>query len=205
MYIVSSRIGKPLIKDPNVSYTPSFLVFFVTTSSCAMKSAPLPPFLPILWQPELHYQCTIQFRRGRLHNLWENRLDCFNLNMFSELLYLFCKTFWICFAFYSEKSVQELQRWVTLYAPLITSELRTMMRKKLTNSQLIMMSRNVRICLTKFPHRCVTWNQDVWYLRSDDDCDDHSGRSKTSMTWLPIADMTRWFQWDTLALILTHP
>ena len=144
-----------------------------------------------LWQPELHYQCTIQFRRGRLHNLWENRLDCFNLNVFSELLYLFCKTFWICFAFYSENRCKSCNgEWPCVLAPLITSEFRTMMRKKLTNSQLIMMSRNVRICLTKFPHRCVTWNQDVWYLYSDD-CDDHLGRwllrSKTSVTWLPKA------------------
>ena len=139
VYIVSLKCSRlPFFK-------PSPLPLFAT--SCAIKSAS--PLLLLLWQAELHYQCTIQFRRGRLHNLWEKRLDCFNLNMFSEFLDLFCFLF--------SKGVPELlQRWVTLCAPLITSEFRTMMRKKLTNSQLITMSGNVRICLTKFPHRCVT-------------------------------------------------
>ena len=37
------------------------------------------------------------------------------------------------------------------FPAVMTSELRTIMHKKLTNSPLIMMSRNVRICLPKFP------------------------------------------------------
>ena len=86
-----------------------------------------------LWQPELHYQCTIQFRRGRLHNLYENRTLIVSISIRFQ-------NFTSCLAFYSENqckaaSVSDLS--------LITSEFRTMMRKKLTNSQLITIRREM--------------------------------------------------------------
>ena len=143
------------------------LLLFATSCACAIKSVS-PHFCDkqqsCITNAQSNFAadgCTIYGKNGSIVSI-------------SEFLDLFCFLF--------SKSLQELQRWVTLCAPLITSEFRTMMRKKLTNSQLITMSGNVRICLTKFPHRCVTWNQDICTLTTG-----KTGgflRSKTSMRWL---------------------
>ena len=117
-----------------------------------------------LWQPELHYQCTIQFRRGRLHNLYENQTLIVSISIRFQ-------NFTSCLAFYSENqckaaSVSDLS--------LITSEFRTMMRKKLTNSQLITIRREMsEFVFPNFPTDVLLQigTSDVYLF--NDEYDDH--------------------------------
>ena len=114
VYIVSSMIGKPLIKDPNAARTPSSLACFVTTSSCAIKSAPPRPSTFVTTRAALPMHNPISPRTaaqfmGKPAWLFQSQ------RVFRTSVFVL-QDFWICFAFYSQKSVQELQRWVTLCA-----------------------------------------------------------------------------------------